>query len=199
MIELGPATADAMVLEFLRAEIESPTDRRRHYVDWLIRMRLTREALIDHANLESVEDNRSRAQLLGDVRGYGVNRYLFTGFPADVQWRRVAVTHEELGEFRYVNHVAGLLAVSGPSRRVIDGATNVESGATGEFCDNVRGVLERVRNGGTFPDLIAVFTGSHILVEGNTRATAYVLAQPARAISVIMGSSPSQFSEWFFL
>jgi len=86
MIELRPATADEMVLAFLRAEVDSPrfSPVIKH---WLVTHRFDRTTLIDNGLLHDLEQNRLRAELLGAARGYQDNKWLFAEFPDDVQWR----------------------------------------------------------------------------------------------------------------
>jgi hypothetical protein len=79
MIELGPTTEDAMILAFLRAEVNSP--RFGSVVQhWLGLLRSDR-GLIDNADLADAAQNAIRKELLGGVRGYGKDAYLFRGFP----------------------------------------------------------------------------------------------------------------------
>src|SRR5262245_54609974 len=80
LIELGPSSEAAMVLAFLQAERESPR------FSWAIDG--DSSGLLDGANLDDPEENAARARMLG-YRGFQQRDFLFRGFPADVQWRRV--------------------------------------------------------------------------------------------------------------
>src|SRR5882724_5513189 len=198
MIEERTATADEMVLAFLQAEIDSPRfgPTLLHY---LAQLKSDRVTLIDNCALDNAEQNRIRAELLGWVRGYQANKWLFTGFPHDVRWRRLQIEREELTNFRYANEPS-LLEVSDGSRRVTDGARNFEAGKISpDFSERVRGVTERIRSKKQFPDLIAVDAGdkTYVLVEGHTRATADTLTKPAYPIMVLVGSSPL-IQQWAF-
>ena len=90
MIEFGPASEDAVVLAFLRAEIDSPK-WGPSYSDLLRRLHLDRDPVIDAADLEDAGGCETRKAVLGAVRGYGCNDALFTGFPPDTTWRRVRI------------------------------------------------------------------------------------------------------------
>jgi hypothetical protein len=198
MIEVRPATADEMVLAFLQAEIDSPRFGP-NLRGWLAHHSLDRATLIDNGLVNDPEQSRHRAEALKATRGYQANVALFTGFPHDVQWRRVQIEPAELADFKYANF-APLLEVSGESRRVGDGARNFEAGKAGDdFSERVSGVAGRVKNGARFPDLIAVAADNEppVLVEGHTRATAYMHTKPSHPIRVLLGSSPT-IKQWYY-
>jgi hypothetical protein len=83
---------------------------------------------------------------------------------------------------------------------VADGAANI---GTVEAPDNVNAhvaqVANRVRQGEKFPELILVQTGDGglIVLEGHTRATAYVAAPVREPIEALVGTSP-RISQWAF-
>jgi len=198
MIDLGSATADEMVLAFLQAEIDSPrfSSWPRH---WLLTHRINRTTLIDNGLLCDPEQNRLRIEILKGYRGYQDDRMLFTGFPSNVQWRRVEITRAELADFRYANEPS-LIEVSGESRIIGVGAERFKLGkAPADFSERVRGVAECVKNKARFPDLIAVAAENEppVLVEGHTRATAYVYTKPSHPIIVLIGTSPT-IKQWHY-
>lgn len=65
---------------------------------------------------------------------------------------------------------------------------------------HIRAVARLVESGATFPELIATENGagSLVLLEGHTRATAYVLARRQTSVEVLVASSP-RIAEWAFL
>ena len=157
MIELRPATADDMVLAFLRADIETPaTDRRKVYADALTTIGAERAALIgDHADPANQQQNDARRALLG-VRGYGLNLALFSRFPADTSWRLVKVTSNEVKGFHYVNHLENWARISGGTRRVAEGVKNIDQAGNEEIKGNVTSIARRLRQElNPFPALIA--------------------------------------------
>lgn len=197
MREIGPTTEAEMVLEFLRAEIDSP--RFGPHCDAVLRQTgMTRPQLLDTPDLGDKHGNRARAAILGTTRGYGQGRWLFAGMPADTTWRRVEASPAELGTFRFARHEVWL-RLSRDTRLVADGAANVDVVETGEATrDNVRGIISRLQRGDSFPQLIAVTDGGvPVLVEGHTRATAYVRANTPAGIAVLIGYSPLM-SQWAF-
>src|SRR6267142_5386392 len=140
MIEVRAATADEMILAFLRAEIESPTQRGGITAGGLAHIRADRAQLIDHADLESPQQNYTRCWILGYARGYRLNQYLFTGFPNDTAWRLVTVMPAEVKFFKYANQQEGWAGVSGSSRLVIDGVMNLGQVQNPEYARNVKGI-----------------------------------------------------------
>ncbi len=198
MVDVGPSTESEMVLAFLRrAEIDSPRFAAcyRHHLE---RSGATRK-LIDEANLADAAEGEIRARLLRECRGYRANQYLFQRWPLDVQWRRVRLTCEEVSRLRYANHETWVTLSAG-TRRVVDGARNVLTVQTRENANaGIIAVAEQVRTGRQYPELIACQTGeeSPVLVEGHTRATAYVLAAIPGSADVLLGSSP-RMRQWVF-
>jgi hypothetical protein len=195
MIDLGPASEPEVVLAWLRAEIDAGR-YGRWYAGSLRGMGLTREALIDNGDANDATQNHSRALLLGTARGYGQNAFLFTGFPTDTAWRRCEVTLDELAEFLYAANVPDLAALS-DSRRVADGAKTVadavRTGAppTADIA-RIWAVKETAETGHPFPELITVRETSSpriVLMDGHTRATAYVIAQRPASIQIFLGTS----------
>src|ERR1019366_4177138 len=106
MIEMGLATENDMVLAFLRAEVESPRFGAIYsqYLDRLNTCGISRERLIDSADLNSPRENAQRIELLKAVRGYRANNLLFRSFPNDVTWRRVGVEPSDWMNVRYANY-----------------------------------------------------------------------------------------------
>jgi hypothetical protein len=200
MIDVRSITADEMILAFLRAEIDSPTDRGKILIHALMQLHEDRGQLIDCADLTDERQNHARRMLLGAARGYGRNEYLFRNFPHDTAWRLVTVTPAEVRDFRYAN-TEGWTQLSGSSRLVADGVRNLDQPQYGEIRGNVSGIATRLREGDTFPALIAVQCGSHsaqpVLMEGHTRATAYALTDLPGETDVIVGSS-AIMNRWQF-
>lgn len=196
MIERGPTTEDEMVVAFLRAEVDSSRygDAIRDWLEW----KGLKRNLIDAPNLGDSMDSESRKELLTAYRGYGNRKLLFTGFPLDVRWRRVVLEPDDLPKLRYANY-STWVGLSGGSRLVIDGARNFPESRDHPETYQIKGIMEAVRNGAQFPELIAVEAedASLILVEGHSRATAYVIEQAVDDLELLVGSSPL-ISKWSF-
>ncbi len=192
METLGSITENEMVMEFVRAEVDSLTFGP-YYVfpaGW------DRLSLLDNGDPNDAEQNRIRMDMLEAVRGYRGRRILFRGFPFDVTWSRCTVDVGELQAFRYANYDA-LLALSGPSRQVRDGAARIAQRASFPDPENlgrdIQGIVQGLRQGKVYGDLIAVEAGDgvNVLLEGHKRATAHCVFETEGVIGVIVGRSPS--------
>lgn len=198
MEELGRATADEMVLAFLRAEIDSP---RFHDAEGLRMRGLLLKSGLDPGLIDNADPGDSQANAIRKeiLKWWCEPKFVFSGMPEDVIWRRVRLQPFEVGALRYCAHPTWI-ALSGESRLVADGAANIERvSAPNDVNNHVIAVAELVRQGDKFPALIAVqaLGDGLILLEGHTRATAYVVAQVRDSTEVIVGTSP-QIRQWRF-
>jgi hypothetical protein len=201
MVDLGPATPHEMVLAFLRAEIDSPrfSLEGMRLRDQLRKCGLDPSSLIDNADLGDSQANERRKEILRGWRGYPDGPRVFTNMPADITWRRVRLQPDEIGGLKYCHHRTWL-ALSGDSRLVADGAANIGTAVAPDNVNtHVACVADRVRRGEKFPELILVqaLDGGLILLEGHTRATAYVMAPVREPIEALVGTS-SHISQWAF-
>jgi hypothetical protein len=196
---IEPTTEDAMVLAFLRAEIESPT-----YQQNLLRVAGARE-IVDSGDLKSEEENAIRRMLLGSHRGYGWA--LFEGFPNDLVWHRARLTVDELRTTRYANYPTWLI-LTGRTRLIADGAKNIgmpwPTGSPHQDpSPSIRKVVEMLEQGASFDELIFVGepdapADQWVLVEGHTRATAYVREGATTEVQALIGFSPGVVKwRWF--
>lgn len=176
MIELGPATSNDVVLAFLQAEIHCPV--RGPQILHLLRQLDYDRSLIDDANLVDAHANCARAVILGVIRGYGRDNYVFTGFPNDTTWRRVSLDLDEIGRLKYVG-TPEFIALSS-TRAVAEGARNYRNNP--KTAEKVDQILAKLRGGDHFPDLVFVENAHNelVILEGNHRATAYVIADVAK-------------------
>ena len=198
MINLAPANEDEVVLAFLQAEIDSARFGSM-YAAILANSGFDRHSVIDNPHRNSQRDNGIRGELLKLVRGYGSGQVLFTGFPPDVTWRHVSIEQKDFSKLRYAK-CQPWIELSGGTRLVTDGAKNIAPGGPAEEAAvNIRAVVAELKRGKRFPELIGVEdqNGDIILMEGHTRATAYVLSPPAEPIGCILGNSPTMTS-WAF-
>ena len=84
MQHLRPIPAAEMVATFLRAELASPR------FEPIILATLERDgrdrSVIENPDLTNRADNAYRAQVLGELRGYGRDEGVFQDVPPDVRW-----------------------------------------------------------------------------------------------------------------
>jgi hypothetical protein len=194
MTALVPASEDEMVCAFLLAELDSPL--WRWFIHTLLR---TDVGVVTHPSVDDPAQSLVRRLVLAAYRGYGIGTYLFAGFPADVMWWRTTTTAQELGGFRYAN-CDPWASMAGSTRLVRDGAQRLDGGPSDRVAA-VREVESGVLQEHAYPPLIAVGSnsdGDHVLVEGHTRATAYVRAlAPSDEVELIVGHSATM-SAWRF-
>jgi hypothetical protein len=197
MRELGPAAERDMVLAFLQAEIDSARFGQT-YATILSNSGLQRSSIIDNPDMQSEWEDSLRIKLLQAVRGYRSDTFLFQGFPQDVRWRKIEIEPDDFGKLKYANYETWV-QLSGGSRLVVDGAKNIENVVVEDANRNITAVVDSLRCGKRYPPLIAVKSedGFLVLVEGHTRATAYVLAQIAEPVQVIVASS-QKIKNWSF-
>lgn len=201
---LRPAHANEMVLAFLKAEIESPRVGH-HYERFLLELGLD-HGLIAHADLSDDVQNEQRGRVLDRARGYVTRVVLFQGFPANVQWYRIALSRNDLPKVRYIDdgRKGDWVCLSSGTRLVSDGArTMLRMSADQDPCSHIWEIARGLRDGKSYPELILVSKNLNtdmVLLEGHVRATAYVLAADALPdeIEALLGCSESM-GGWVFL
>lgn len=204
MICIGPVKEDNVVLAFVKAEIDSPL-YGPNYQTQLASLGTSRKNLIDNADLSDLRQNEQRKKLLQSVRGYP-GKALFLHFPRDTTWHRAQLEPSEIAVLRN-GRFDNWIELTKGSRSVTQGAAEIASGvaersaneAIRKIAAGVKEVAEKIRTGHKFPELIVVQAtdGSLILLEGNTRATAYVLTGKSEPTEVFVGSS-AQMQLWYW-
>jgi hypothetical protein len=197
MIERGPARECDMVAAFLQAEISS--SRYSKLIQPNLEYNGLSRDLIDAPDLENESHNYIRRMLLRAYRGYGANRLLFTGFPSDVSWRFAEIEPQDHGMLFCANDKSekSWVEVSEGTRSVeriagrIARLAGIGSAPERETADRIRCIQKDLNSGKVMPPLIAVEgeNGSLILVEGHSRATAYVDLKWQHRISIVLGRS----------
>jgi hypothetical protein len=196
MIIVRPASEDEVVLAFLQAEIDS-SRFKEIYCNGLARLGFER-SLIEQPDLTDVRANAARLRLLQIARGFGANAYLFTDFPTDVRWNRVTLESEDFETMRYAR-TEPWISFSKGTRLVTVGAQTITSNPGLREAEQIRAIAEAHKNGVHFAELIVAecSSGSLILIEGHSRATAYVQTQLTKGLEAFVGSSTSM-SKWNF-
>lgn len=199
VIERRPARECDVVIAFLQAEISSSRYSDKCILPLLYHNRLSREVLIDHPDLGSESDNGVRRMLLQAYRGFGANTLLFRGFPADVVWRFVEIEPKD--------HQLLLFANEDSWKRISEGTRSVERLArriarleeVSDTADRVRAIQQDLTDGKSMAPLILVEgeNGTLVLVEGHSRATAYVGLNWQRNISALLGFSATMHN-WHY-
>jgi hypothetical protein len=194
MQHLEPIPAAEMVATFLQAELASPR------FEPSILAKLERDgrdrSVIEEPDLSNPADNAYRAQVLGELRGYGRDQDVFQDVPADVRWYRAWATKDDLAQVRYIDYDYWT-ELSGGTRLAMDAAERIRQGIEAFRVGNGAYwyLAEALKAGATFPELILVGSnegGPHVLLEGHTRLTAYFLAPECipPLLPVIVGYAP---------
>jgi len=187
-----------MVLAFLRAEANSTR--------WGDAFANLDRRLINEPDLADPAQNTARANALAVHRGDITTRTgFFRGLPLDTNWQRWALSPVELGDVLYANYVTWI-KLSGGTRRIRDGAANVQRLQVYEDHDinaGIRATARAIDEGKPMADLIAVSQAADdhdlVLLEGHTRATAYLIARrPPTEVTVLIGWSRTMDTwPWF--
>ncbi|MBV9278696.1 MAG: hypothetical protein JOZ41_01315 [Chloroflexi bacterium] len=178
MQHLRPIPEEEMIATFLRTELTS--SRFEQTILSILERNNRDRSVIEEPDLSNPADNRYRAQVLSEYRGYGRDRDVFTSVPDDVHWYRAQVTKADLARVRYIDYDYWT-ELSGGSRLAVDAAERVRQGIEvfGVGNGGFWYMAEALKTGATFPELIlvgAVGGGPLVLLEGHVRLTSYFLA-----------------------
>jgi len=170
-----------MILAFLQAEVRSPRFAKR--------LAKLDPALLYRPNIKDSAENIARAKFLNKSRGYSDRKLLFENFPTDIVWHRKSISIETLAKALFINH-PDLNAASKNSRKVKLAAKNISKIFVRGFTDNVLDVAKSAQQGMLFPEIIcAEYKKNLYLIEGHTRATAFVWLGRPKRLSIIVGKS----------
>jgi len=179
---LRGASEAEVVAEFLKAEITS--SRFGQFEKETIAGLGLSEDLVTKPNLQDEKENDARDKVLGLVRGWEENKYLFENFPDDVKWELVEFSEDELSKFRRMNFGDGVRTVA------------EEAMQNSEF--HVEEIVAGLQNGLVPANLILVMASGGTVptvIEGHARATAYIQSGILANPYAYLGTSP-KMSEW---
>ncbi len=190
---IEPVSEDAMVAVFLKSEYDSAKcspDLKRSMKE----LQIEDSDLITSPDVSNESDNRVRAMLLGDYRGYRQDWQIFTGFPNNISWFTGEIEAQEIEDLHYVGYKYWD-ELSNNTHIVRDAVSNIRSGRTacGISNDGLTALADHiVEHGYTFEPLILTKTdgdGHIAILEGHHRATALGLAgkRCPLAIPIIVG------------
>jgi hypothetical protein len=189
---LRVSTADEMVAEFLRAEVDSPRWPLLPVI--LAQTGLTRDQVV-RPNLSDAVENWRRGVVLSRHRGWPA--LLFEGWPNSTTWHRVALSRDELDNMYYAD-VSPWLELSGDSLRVADAARRIRENdptlnETDDPVRTIRALADLIRKGHSFPLMMAAGPedgNPMVMVEGHSRMTAYLVAGPPEELEIIYATAP---------
>lgn len=195
-------TEHDMVAAFLKAEIKS--DRYSKVILALLKGAGADRQLIDEPDIGNGVENDFRTRLLGDFRGYKQNRDIFTAFPDDVSWHRVALDKQELAEVKYIGY-SYWIEISSGSRLPVRAARNIHAGIKvfGQSTQQFLAAAHVLENAAVLPEIILVGADEDsqlVVLEGHVRLTTCFL-KPAclpQELEVIAGYSPNITRWWAY-
>lgn len=180
-----------MVAAFLKAELYS--SRFSSHLKEAMRLYGATESQIAHPETTNTQDNELRAKILGEYRGYRQNRWLFGGFPSNLNWYKAELLRDEIGTLRYVDY-GYWNELSSHTHLVKDAVANIQKDKVVLDVphDHFLAVANRIRRGKYDFEPIIVWgetIDSLEILEGHLRATAFGLAadKAPAAIPVIVG------------
>ena len=205
MDDLGSATEDQVILAWLQAEIESPDFQAYvignppNPVNLSVALKAARSP-----DLRDQTQNDLRRQIITGAYGFGQGAGSFQGLGSDLQWRRVRLDVDEVGEMFYARQGSAWPILAPATRKVSEGATNVGHVFTGDSTNMVvlslaSGICHSDKK---VPEIIALRRpdGNLVILEGHARATAIVLEAHRfpSGVDVYVGAGPS-VANWPYL
>ena len=207
MQDLGPATDDHVILAWLQAEIVSERFRKYIVGDPPDPRALAIVRPLAHTpDLTDRQQNRDRRHIIGGMRGFGRGVNAFQGIANDVAWRRAHVSVAEVGAMLYIND-GGWRTLAPTTLLVSEGASNAgqvpaDGGATNMHILSIARDICHTDPVPQYPELICLNRPDRriSLIEGNTRATAYVIEahRLPDGVDIYLGSSAS-IATWKYL
>ena len=182
MEDLGAASDNQVILAWLQAEIESPEFQTYVVGDPPEPANLSRAmTLARKPDLDSAEQNAARREIIAAAHGFGRGAMIFAGLSDDITWRRVRVSMREVGQMLYANRNAAWTTLAPKTRTVAEGAGNAGQLYAGDDTNmHVLGLAGTLCHTDPVPVLPAIIClrgldGRVIVMEGHTRATAFVI------------------------
>ena len=173
---LRTSSEDEMISEFLKAEYHS--ERFSERIKKVMQEFLLDESIILSADLDNSNENIARKKLLGEFRGYGLNRELFENFPNEIQWSLCNFVSNDLNNIRYIDYSYWNELSKGTHSPLI-AAQTIQNGIEIYNQSNVGFVkaAEFIKGGGKFlrPILLTSDLEHFVIVEGHVRVTAFAL------------------------
>jgi hypothetical protein len=195
---IRPSSEAEVVATFLRAELDSPRYGER--IRELLSDAGSDEAVLLAPELDDVEANARRAELLERHRAWLSREGLFDGFPEQVEWSLVGLDPEEVLGILYIDW-DWWLRVSGGTRRPVDAAARIRANQVpGSTAEEHEPIAARLETDDPPPELIVVSTpdcSRLVAVEGHVRLTAYALFPEylPEELPVYLGAS-EEISRW---
>lgn len=174
---LRSSSEDEMIAEFLKTEYHS--ERFSEQIKKIMKDLLLDDGIILSANLNNTGENAARKKLLGEFRGYGLNRELFENFPNEIEWSLCNFLSRDLNTIRYIDYSYWNELSQGTHSPLIAAQTilkgiEIYNQSNAGFIN----AAEFIKRGGKFArPILVTFDFEHfVIVEGHLRITAFALA-----------------------
>jgi len=197
---LRKSSEEEMLLEFLKAEYGS--ERFSEEIKAAMTTLGLDEKIILSPDIDSASENRQRKQLMGEFRGYGLNRELFENFPAVTSYDLCSFSGEDMEKIHYINY-SYWNELSDNTRSPLTAAKNVLNGKLvfGESTEGFLRASEYLKRGGKFPVMFFITCDYErfVIVEGHLRMTAYALAPESfvDAGAIVGKCDPAELKKWW--
>lgn len=166
-----------MISEYLKTEYHS--ERFSEHIKKVMKTLSLDESIILSVDLNNANENSARKKLLGEFRGYGLNRELFENFPDEIQWSLCNFVNSDLNNIRYIDY-SYWNELSKGTHSPFMAAETIRSGIEIYNLSNAGFVkaAEFIKNGGKLPRPIFLTSDLEhfVIVEGHFRITAFALA-----------------------
>jgi hypothetical protein len=202
MQHIRSSSEEEVISIWLKAEFEG-SQRFSGQISQLLNTLGFDPSLLLTPNLNDANENANRREVLKHLNGLDTDDNLLSGFPTQIHWECVALDPNELESILYIDWDYWL-KLSGGSRRPADAVSAIKAGLTVYDVpnDGFHEIAAAVRNGMSFPPIIAVTNGEPgaqiVVIEGHARLTGFTLAIESlpSATEVLLGTSP-EFDNWW--
>lgn len=170
------SSEDEMISEYLKTEYHS--ERFSEQIKMVMKEFLLDENVILSADLNNTNENIARKKLLGEFRGYGLNRELFENFPDEIQWSLCNFVSDDLNNIRYIDYSYWNELSLGTHSPLIAAQTMLDGiEIYGQSNEGFLKAAEFIKSGGKFlrPILLTSDFEHFVIVEGHFRITAFAL------------------------
>lgn len=176
MIILRDSSEDEFVLNFLRGEIESRRFSEKLYD--ILRKNEVSDDVVMNADLNNIEQNKIRKQLLGEFRGYGKNLELFENFPVIKSYKFAVANEEDLEKIKYINYSYWDKLSKGTFSPLV-AAESIKEGMVVYNVSNepfLEGIDYLIKGGSFLPCILLTSNyEQYLILEGHSRMTVYGL------------------------
>lgn len=173
---LRASSEEEMILEYLKAEYRSERFSEQ-IINAMEKLSLD-DSIILSADLNNADENTARKRLLGEFRGYGLNRELFEDFPNQIQWSVCNFISDDLNSIRYIDY-SYWNELSNGTHSPLTAALTIQNGIEiyGQSNAGFVKAAEFIKSGGKFPKPILLTSDMEhfVIVEGHFRITAFAL------------------------